>query len=188
MEKIKVPIGQQELPNTPDPYKSFAPLYGAPNLKNGDKPLKFLEPAPRNQLGVPTNHKFNNEFPLTSYYQSPLDNGNFVRGNQFANVYPYQAEGKVMEVLKDEDKKENVIVAKSPFYPFPGQKNMSNKKYWTYPRELPYINNQPIFNYPYNEPEGVVENFENYKVSFRFANLTLLLLVLLILAFFIFRK
>jgi len=188
MEKIKVPVGQQEIPNTPDPYKSFSPLYGAPNLKSNNKPLRFLEPAPRNQLGVPSNHTFNNEYPLKSYYNNPLDNGNFVRGNQFANIYPYEKEKKIREIIKNNNEDNNVIVANSPFYPFPGQKYMSNKKYWTYPREMSYINNQPIYNYPYSKREGVVENFENYKISFKFVNLTLLLLVLFVLTFFIIRK
>lgn len=156
---------RQNIPGSPYGFKSLSKqLFGSPNFKNnpdlqGNGPN--LGPSPRNQLGVPTNKIYDNKFKLSSYYNSPLPNGNFVRGNQFGVSYPYKISKPIFFKTESNEVK-NIVRANSPFYPYPNFRNRFNNKYWTYPHPKEYLQQQPIYNYPYTEEEGVSEGKYNF--------------------------
>ena len=125
-----------------------------------------LGPAPRSQLGVPTRkYYFGSD---KKYYKPILDNGNWVRGNQFGVDYPYVKNGKFLEVVSMPsvipEKKgpvdylgndaKVIIRNNDPFYPYPSQKLLRDKNYWSYMHPHNYVNGQPIYNYPYGKMEG----------------------------------
>lgn len=156
-------VNQQHVPKSFDETKSTPASgnYWRTYFRN-----KYLSPAPRSQLGVPTNKRF---FGKTQpYYKEILGNANWVRGNQFGVNYPYKKKKTFVESVSYptvEQKGETVdylgsnakVVMRnnSPFYPYPSQRLLENKNYWAYPHEHKYLNDQPIFNYGHGLMEGV---------------------------------
>lgn len=126
----------------------------------------FLGPAPRSQLGVPTKKVYKGN--TKKYYKPIIGNANFIRGNQFGVVNPYQKAGKFTEVVSipsvDIDKNgpidylgndaKIVIRNNDPFYPYPSQHLLESNDYWAYNHDYQYLNGQPIYNYPHGKMEG----------------------------------
>ena len=127
---------------------------------------KFLSPAPRNQLNVPTSNVFIGK--TKPYYREILGNANWVRGNEFGLKYPYKKKDDFVETVSVPSVIQKgqtvdymggnakiVMRNNSPFYPYPSQRLLGSKNYWAYPHEHKYLNGQPIFNYGHGLMEGV---------------------------------
>jgi len=170
-----------------------------------------LNPAPRSQLGVPTNKVFRGN--SDKYYEEILGNANFVRGNEFGLDYrgrktvteePQYLDNIAFPSVKP-DKDGNVdylgsdakIVMRnnSPFYPFPSQKLLKNKSYGAYPHEYQYVKGQPIYNYPYGKQEGIkegkynpflMEGFENKRRYWSKVILALIMTFLILIIYGLF--
>ena len=127
-----------------------------------------LKPAPRSQLGVPTNKIYRGD--TSKFYVPILDNLNFRRGGDFSVHYPYPKAKPFVETVAipsvvptpaDDpvdylgSNAKIVIRNNDPFYPYPSQHLLENKNYWAYNHENKYLNDQPIYNYPYGKMEGV---------------------------------
>jgi len=127
---------------------------------------RFLNAAPRSQLGVPTNKTYDG--PLKKFYKPILGNADWVRGNQFSVKYPYKKKPPFVEQVafpnvtqKDGpvdylgSNSKIVMRNNSPFYPYPSQKILENPHNWEYPRSHEYLNGQPIYNYGHGLQEGI---------------------------------
>lgn len=104
-------------------------------------------------------------------------NANWVRGNQFAVDYDYDAIHKKQDYAVEVPKfvKENpTIVSNSPFYPFPDYGVRFDPEYKSYPYTNNYIKGMPTFTFPYL----TIENFGNMSGS----GLTIFLNLIIILA------
>jgi len=157
-------VGQQ---HTPLPYETKKSTPASGNYFRTKVKPSFLGPAPRSQLGVPTRKLY--EGDEKKYYKPIISNANWVRGNQFGLVYPYEKSPKFLEVVSipsvKTDKKGPVdylgndakIVMRNndPFYPYPSQHLLEDKNYWSYMHENKYLNDQPIYNYDHGKVEGV---------------------------------
>ncbi len=201
-------FGQQQITHTPTSYKNITqPLYGSPNFleqKNNHAQMKNLAPAPRSQLGNPTEKLYSDEYPLSKYYENSISNANWVRGNQFASAYPYKISEPIVEKIKRSKNTNTVMRANSPFYPFPSFLNKNKNAYRTYPHAQEYLQQQPIYNYPYNQDEGITEgpytfqpiptydkiletfSNKNYLETDNIYSITFISLILVFLGYFIF--
>jgi hypothetical protein len=159
-------VDQQHSPLAYDTMKS-TPASG--NYFRTKTEKTFLGPAPRSQLGVPTRKVYlGTNAERKAYYKDIIGNANFVRGNQFSNVYPYKKAKRFEEIIDIPSVEPQIkgpvdylgndakIVMRNndPFYPYPSQHLLENKNYWSYMHEKKYMNDQPIYNYPYSKMEG----------------------------------
>lgn len=128
----------------------------------------YLKPAPRSQLGVPTEKIYRGN--VDKFYKPILNNLNARRGGRFSVHYPYPKAKPFFETVaipsiipsspdSNIDYLGNdakiVIRNNDPFYPYPSQHLLENENYWAYMHEKKYLNDQPIYNYPYSKMEGV---------------------------------
>ena len=139
---------------------------------------KYLKPAPRSQLNIPTQDIYHGN--VNKFYKPVIGNANFVRGNVFAAPYHYSKGVKVYEkIMKPEyqnplpfndnidyngDNEKIIIRSQSPFYPFPTENYYKNKEYKTYPHINNYMNNEPIYRYPYGKIEGINRGIYNSEL------------------------
>lgn len=155
-------VNQQHSPQSYDTVES-TPASG--NYMRTMAKNVLLNPAPRDQLGVPTNKVYKGN--TKKFYKQILGNANWVRGNEFGLQYPYKKDQKFVEMVSIPSVKAGkgpvdylgsnakiVMRNNSPFYPYPSQKLLQNKNYWAYPHEYKYLNKQPIFNYGHGLMEG----------------------------------
>ena len=151
--------------HSPDSYEKVESTPASGNYWRKHFPKKYLNPAPRSQLGVPTNKTYSGK--LGKFYKPILGNADFVRGNQFSVKYPYAKKPTFVEqvAMPNVTPKEGpvdylgsnakiVMRNNSPFYPYPSQHILENKNYWQYPKAHQYLNDQPIFNYGHGLMEG----------------------------------
>jgi len=158
-------VNQQHTPKGYDTVKSTPADSGNYFRTKAEK--TFLGPAPRSQLGVPTNKVYTGN--TKKYYKPIISNANWVRGNQFGVHYPYKKNKKFTEVVAipninpersnkiDYLGNNSKIIMRNndPFYPYPSEHLRKNPDYWGYMHEKQYLNGQPIYNYPYSDQEGV---------------------------------
>lgn len=150
--------------NTPLSYDLIESTPASGNYNQKKSKSTFLSPSPRSQLF---------EDPLSDiyigkkkpFYKEILGNANFVRGNQFSNNYPFKKNKRFNKTILLPEEKNNHLgmVNDDPFYPFPSQDLLENKNYWSYPHEKKYLNDKPVYNYPYDLPEGTPNDIPGYN-------------------------
>lgn len=189
-------------PNVPDDdYLRFKTNFGkSPEHQKYLRKCATLTPSPRNNIDNNPACQPSKYFPLEPFKRdecymlfSPqqniwgpvcggADNGNWVRGNQFATNYDYQKifNGPLYEVdVPKFTKKNPVIVSDSRYFPFEDYYNRFNPKYKSYPYVNNYLTGQPFYDYPYD----IVENFTNYKRPlFQLIGLIILFLIIYFLS------
>lgn len=156
-------VNQQHVPKS---YENEASTPASGNYWRTYVRNMFLNPAPRSQLGVPTNKIFSGK--RSPYYRDILGNANWVRGNEFGVKYPYRKDKTFVETVSVPSVEQKgmtvdymggnakvVMRNNSPFYPYPSQRLLENRNYWAYPHEHKYLNGQPIYNYGHGLMEGV---------------------------------
>ena len=104
-----------------------------------------LSPSPRSQLFEdPITNTYDGD--TKPYYETILDNANYVRGNQFSDKYPFKKGKRTKEKIAPLEPSSPpidylgndaniVMVNDDPFYPYPSQGLLENKNYWAYPHE-----------------------------------------------------
>jgi len=170
-----VPINSVDNSFSPDGVQDNTKEYGSGNNKFYKFFKKYLKPAPRNQLVIPTRDIYKGN--IKKFYTPVIGNGNFIRGNRFAAPYPYKNGIKTFEKISNKtyqnplpsndnidyngSNQDVIMRTNSQFYPYPSQDYENNKNYKTYARENGYIKEQPIYNYPYGKIEGINEGEYN---------------------------
>ena len=172
--------------HAPQGYSKIESSPASGNYAKVEEKQVELNPAPRSQLGVPTNKVFRGN--SDKYYEEILGNANFVRGNEFGLDYKgrktitnqpqYLDNIAFPSVIPDREGNVDYLGAdakivmrnNSPFYPYPSEKLLKNKDSWAYPHEYQYLKEQPIFNYPYGKQEGIKEGKYNPFLIEEFGN------------------
>lgn len=157
-------VNQQHAPLGFDTYKS-TPASGSYRHSIYDK--VYLSPAPRSQLGVPTDKIYKGN--VSKFFTHVLDPDEAKRG-KFALLYPPTNPPKPFkEVIAfpsviptkegsidyEGSNAKIVIRNNDPFYPYPSQHLLESPDYWGYMHEKKYLNGQPIYNYEHGKMEGV---------------------------------
>ena len=151
--------------HTPQDYSTIESTPASGNYWKTPYDSNLLNPAPRDQLDIPTEQHYNKS--PDKFYKPILGNANWVRGNDFGNVYPYKKKSEYLEIISVPSVKQKgktidylgsnskiVVRNNDPFYPYPSEKLLTDKYYGSYPHEHTYLNDQPIFNYGSGLIEG----------------------------------